>query len=251
MPSNAELAARITAALQLSLNPIAITFGDDELPAAPRFTETVPAGCSFWEHGMTQTFATVTDDHALCSIGIHTHNLSDAPATQPRELQDTLAAMIGLDYVREAEIQALPTMPRQHRHVLYGPLAEHPVTPDVVLVFANARQGLVITEAVHRVDAAMPLALGRPACALVPQVVTAGKAAMSLGCCGARAYLQTLADDIALWGFPGAKLDLYATTLDVMVRANETLTTFHQLRAQDVAAGERPGVRDSLARLSS
>ena len=34
-------------------------------------------------------------------------------------------------------------------------------------------------------------AMGRPACAVVPQAINSGQAALSLGCCGARAYLDS------------------------------------------------------------
>lgn len=251
MKDYSELAARLTAALRLSYDPVALSFHDEAPADVERFAATVPAGCSFWEQGTQKTFVTTTNDHALCAIGVHTHNLSDAPATQPQELQDALGAMMGLDYVREAEVQALPVMPRQHRHVIYGPLAEHPVGADVVLLFCNGRQGLVLTEALHRVDGAPIPAMGRPACALVPQVILQAKAAASLGCCGARAYLPALSDDITLWGLPGEKLSDYVAEVETLAKANDVLTTFHERRRNDIAAGGRPSVRESLDRLQS
>ena len=81
----------------------------------------------------SRTFATAARDHALCAIGIHTHNLSGAAASQPDELHASLKAMMGLDYVREEEIPAIPVMPRPRAHALYGPLADFPVQPEVVL----------------------------------------------------------------------------------------------------------------------
>jgi uncharacterized protein (DUF169 family) len=252
MSTNADLATRLGGALSLAHAPVALSFHDSAPPGVASFSGTVPAGCAFWERGMSATFATATADHLLCSIGVHTHNLAGAPESQARELADTLAAMTGLDYVREAEVKAIPTMPKQHRHVVYGPLAEHPVAPDVVLLFANARQALVLSEAVQRVDGGTPPAMGRPACALIPQVVTGGAGGMSLGCCGARVYLgRTLTDDVALWGLPGAKLALYAKAIETLAKANTTLTVFHERRAQDVEQGARPAVRESLARLTA
>jgi len=93
--------------------------------------------------------------------------------------------------------------------------------------------------------------MGRPACAVIPQVVNHGYAAMSLGCCGARAYLDALTDDVALWALPGSKLDQYCEQILVLARANKTLTAFHKRRREDVEAGKRPTVRESLERLSS
>jgi uncharacterized protein (DUF169 family) len=93
--------------------------------------------------------------------------------------------------------------------------------------------------------------MGRPACAVVPQVLNTGRAAMSLGCCGARAYLDLLSENIAMWAFPGEKLEQYCTEVDALARANETLSAFHAQRKEDVRAGARPTVRQSLDRLSS
>lgn len=39
---------------------------------------------------------------------------------------------------------------------MYGPLAEFPIEPRVVLIFADALQGLVLSEAVARVDKSLP-----------------------------------------------------------------------------------------------
>jgi hypothetical protein len=72
---------------------------------------------------------------------------------------------------------------------------------------------------------------------------------MSLGCCGARAYLEGLSDDIALWALPGNKLKLYADRIVKLASANQVLTQFHQLRRQEVEAGASPTYGESLAHL--
>ena len=242
-------ADRLTEALDLSLPPIAIAFPDAVPEGVPEFEGTVPAGCVFWQEAAARTFATTAGHHALCSIGIHTHNLSGAPASQPEELGAALEAMIGLDYVREEEVAAIPVLGRQAKHAVYGPLREFPLDPEVVLLFVDARQGLVLSEAVERVDGGVAPAMGRPACAAVPHAINRGTSAMSLGCCGARAYLDALSDDVALWALPGSGLDAYCEQIAVLAGANRILATFHERRRQDVESGERPTVRESLARL--
>ncbi|HEX2387255.1 MAG TPA: DUF169 domain-containing protein, partial [Candidatus Binatia bacterium] len=172
------------------------------------------------------------------------------PATES-ELKDAVQAMTGLDYVRAEEVAALPVARHQARHVVYAPLADCPTAPEVVLLFADARQGLVVSEAVARVDNNAAPALGRPACAVIPQVLNSGAAALSLGCCGARAYLDALSDDVALWALPAAKLEDYCKEIRTLASANKTLTAFHARRREDVEAGQRPTVRESLERMSS
>ena len=248
--NRAQQAKQLTASLDLSLPPIAVAFRDAVPDGVPEFDGSVPAGCVFWQEAARRTFATSAGHHALCSIGIHTLNLSQAPASQPDELQSALEAMMGLDYVRAEEVAAIPVVQREVRHAIYGPLADFPTDPDVLLLFANSRQGLVLSEALGRVDGGVPPAMGRPACAAVPQALNHDRATMSLGCCGARAYLDALSDDVAMWALPGSRLDRYCEQIAGFARANKTLAMFHERRRADVESGGRPTVQESLQRLS-
>ena len=173
-------ADQLMSSLDLSLQPIAVAFCDVVPDEVPDFDGVAPAGCVFWQEAATHTFATSAKDHGLCPIGIHTHNMSEAPASQQDELQASLQTMTGLDYIREEEVAAIPVMQREVKHALYGPLANFRVYPEVILLFAHAQQGLILSETVERVDGGVPPAMGRPACAVVPQVLNHGHAAMSL-----------------------------------------------------------------------
>ena len=240
----------LEASLELFLPPVAVSFVDALPDGIAQYEGSVPAGCVFWQEAARRTFATSATHHALCSIGIHTLNLAQAPASQPGELQAALEAMTGLDYVREEEVAAIPVLQRGVNHAVFGPLSDFPMEPGVVLLFANARQGLVLSEAIARVDGGVPPAMGRPACAALPQAFNHGIAAMSLGCCGARAYLDALSDDTALWALPGTRLDRYCEQITIFANANRTLAMFHERRRADVEAGMRPTVQESLQRLA-
>jgi uncharacterized protein (DUF169 family) len=250
MPDYQKLANDLMSSLNLSLPPIAVSFCTVAPPNIPAYDGVVPAGCVFWQEAATRTFVTSTKDHELCAIGVYTHNMQRSKP-HDAELQEALQAMSGLDYVRSEEVAAIPILRREVKHVIYGPLAKFQADPEVVLLFTHSQQGLILSEAIARVDKGAPPAMGRPACAVIPQVVNHGSAAVSLGCCGARAYLDAMTDDVALWALPGSKLDQYCEQILVLARANKTLTAFHRHRRQDVEAGKRPTVRESLARLSS
>lgn len=250
MSSFTSQAEQLAESLQLSLPPVAVAFADDLPAGIPSYEDVAPAGCYFWQEALQKVFSTSAKDHELCAIGVHTHNLEGASAAQQAELMTALEAMQGLDYVREEEVAAIPVMPQPVRHTVYGPLADFPIDADVVLLFAHAQQSLILTEAAARVDEGVPPAMGRPACAVVPQVRNGGRAAMSLGCCGARAYLDALSDDIALWALPGEKLEAYCKEIDGLTKSNGILTVFHERRREDVAAGKRPSVQESLERLA-
>jgi uncharacterized protein (DUF169 family) len=243
------LSSRLTAALDLAQVPIAVSLTEAPPAGVPRFEGSAPGGCSFWERAARGPLATVTRDHELCSIGVHTHRLRAPSPTQDRELARALEVMASLDYVDDEAIASLPVLDRAPGCVVYAPLAEAPLPPDVVLIFAHARQSLVVVEATHKVDGAAAPALGRPACAVIPQAVKTGRAALSLGCCGARAYLDGMTDGVALWALPGAKLAAYVAAIEAFARANDTLGAFHRIRRAEVEAGGRPSVDDSLRRL--
>ena len=93
--------------------------------------------------------------------------------------------------------------------------------------------------------------MGRPACAVIPQARNTGRSALSLGCCGARAYLDVLSENIALYAIPGATLDAFAERITALSKANGILTKFHQIRRKDIEAGNVPTIKESLVALQS
>jgi uncharacterized protein (DUF169 family) len=162
---------------------------------------------------------------------------------------DTLKVFGELSYVRAEDIATIPVLQSEPQHILYSPLADSPMPPNVVILFVNPDQTLILSEATQQLENQNPPAMGRPACAVIPQVVNTGRAALSLGCCGARAYLDVLTDSVAIFAIPGAKLEAYAERIAALASANAVLSRFHQIRRRDVGAGETPTIKDSLAAL--
>jgi len=245
----ATLARTLTDALRLTQPPVAIAFADQVPPGVMTYSGQSPAGCRFWQEAASRVFATVPRDHALCSIGVYTHHL-ESTGSVDSDLQDALKVFGDLGYVRPADMPFIPVLERQPKVVVYGPLASMPVSPDVVLLFVKADQTLILSEASQQLENGLPPALGRPACAIVPQAFNTGRTALSLGCCGARAYLDVLTPDVALYAIPGRKLEAFTERVAALANANAVLTRFHSLRRQQVEAGERPAVRETLAAMS-
>jgi uncharacterized protein (DUF169 family) len=231
----------------VSLPPIAVAFADDVPAGVAAYAGHAPAGCAFWQEAARGAFVTSASDHALCAIGMHTHNLPRT-AAQDAELGAALGVFAELGYVRAEDVPRIPVLKTRPKHVVYAPLAETPLPPDVVLLFVRPSQMLILAEAAEGVDGALSPAMGRPACAVVPQARDGGGAALSLGCCGARAYIDALADDTALYALPGARLEAYVARIVELAKANQVLGRFHQIRRKDVAAGGSPSVAESLAR---
>ena len=243
--SFASLSMSLTQALGLAQPPIAISFTDEVPPGIGAPSARVAAGCRFWQDASNATLATSAEDHSGCAIGVYTHNLRPSP-TQQADLMDALKVFGDLGYVRPEDLPLIPALASRPKHVVYAPLSESPLPADVVLLFVNSNQALVLSEASQQVEGGNPPAMGRPACAVIPQVVNTGRAALSLGCCGARAYLDVLTDDVALFALPGARIEAYVERILALAHANSVLTRFHGLRRQEIGAGASPTFRQSL-----
>jgi uncharacterized protein (DUF169 family) len=181
-----NLANELTRALGLQHAPLAITFTNDAPPDTPFFegdvpapsgdgrTGKVPAGCVFWIKAADKTFTTVPTDHFNCSVGSVTHGL--------KKLGDVLAnedvqGILEAEWVTPEEAMQLPVVANPHDYVVYGPLADTPVDPDVVLLRINAFQGMVMLDAFNGMDI-----VGKPQCHIIPLAKEQNKIAMSTGC---------------------------------------------------------------------
>ncbi|THI82957.1 MAG: hypothetical protein CAF41_015545 [Nitrospira sp. CG24A] len=245
-----DLARTLTTALQLTVPPVAMAFVDSVPAGVSTFDGQVPAGCRLWQEATSHVFATVARDHEMCSIGVYTHNLERSAGVQT-DLQDTLKVLGDLTYVRPEDMPFIPVLKREAKVVLYGPLESIPVAPDVVLLFVKSDQALILSEASQQLEQGVPPALGRPACAVIPQAINTGRTALSLGCCGARAYLDLLTPDMALYAIPAATLVAFTARVEALAKANYILTKFHAIRRRESEAGNHPTVKESLSALSA
>src|SRR5207249_4271879 len=230
MNDYSSLAKTLSESLKLRVPPVAVCFTDKPPERVPASTQPAAAGCVFWERGAQNAFVTSPADHSNCVVGMYTHHMPLATAAQQENLNDCLKVFGDLGYVRPEDLANIPVLKEEAKYVTYAPLATTPVPPAAVLLFANSRQSLAITEAVQQVQPSVPPAL-------------------SLGCCGARAYLNVMTDDFALWALPAARIADYAARIQVLAKANQILTQFHQLRRADVEAGKSPSIKESLSRL--
>lgn len=248
MPSRSEISAALVEHLALSQPPIAVCFTESVPPGLTMWSGHSPAGCRFWQEAASRVFATAPADHNLCSIGQYTHNLEMSPASGA-DLSTALKVFGDLTYVRAEDVAAIPVLASRPQFVIYGPLAEMPAAPDVVLLFVRAGQTLILSEASQQLENGLPPAMGRPACAVIPQARNTGRSALSLGCCGARAYLDILPPDVALYAIPGAAIEAFTERIAALAKANRILTRFHQIRRQQVESGAVPTIEESLAAL--
>ncbi len=180
------LAAALTSALHPTAPPVAITFdveppagvedhgGPMPAPLPDGRTGRVPAGCVFWMDAVDRTFSTTKADHGNCSVGSLTHGFATLDEVAGN---DDVAALLGAGWVSMEDVPRIPVVTERPGAVTYGPLAETPVDPDVVLVRLTAKSLMVLSDAVPglRVE-------GKPQCHIVAVAKEQGEVAASVGC---------------------------------------------------------------------
>jgi uncharacterized protein (DUF169 family) len=228
--SHAEHARRLIDILGLRLPPIAIAFVAEPPAGVAHLDRAVPSGCTFWKLAAEgATFYTDPGDHYGCPVGAHTHGLPLAPE-QSAKLGEMIQIMVGLEYLAESEVPAIPTLAGGFQHAVYSPLGDAPLPPDVVILRGTARQMMLAAEAARSagIEGAHPVR-ERPTCAVVPEVLSSGRGQPSFACIGNRVYTG-LADGEIYFAVPGAKLHAFCDRLAVVAAANQKLEAFHQAR---------------------
>jgi uncharacterized protein (DUF169 family) len=220
--------------LNLQRRPIAVTFRESPPMGVPKFTGTEPSGCSFWRIAAGgRTFYTVPNDHYNCPIGSYTHHVP-LPQDRAQELDQTLAFMAGIGYIRMEEVPGIPRLPQPPGVVIYAPLGDTPVEPDVVVFSGLPGRVMLLQEAALRagIGAQVPL-LGRPTCMALPAALASGVVA-SMGCIGNRVYTDIGEDELYV-AVPGRDLGRITEEVRTIAVANAKLSEYHRERRQALA----------------
>jgi len=233
MTDYAQLERQLTDVLQLSRRPVAIAFRETPPDGVLPLSGSQPSGCSFWRLASGgQTFYTVPSDHHNCPIGSYTHNIA-LPPEREAELNGTLGLMVDIGYIKMEEVPGVPRLPKTPPVTVYAPLAQMPVTPDVVLVAGTPARLMLLHEAATRAAKQVLPLLGRPTCMAIPAALSGGVAS-SLGCIGNRVYTG-IADDQFYTVVSGTDLDAISRELDTIVSANAQLAEYHRGRRATLA----------------
>jgi uncharacterized protein (DUF169 family) len=225
---------RLTEALGLQRRPVAVAFRPAPPAGLPKFSGTEPSGCSFWRLAAAErAFYTVPADHHNCPIGSYTHNIP-LPPDRAAELPQTLTLMTELGYLKMDEVPGIPRLAETPGVVIYAPLAESPVDPDVVLVAGRPGRVMLLQEAALRAGIATPAPLlGRPTCMALPASITHGVIA-SAGCVGNRIYTGLGEDELYVM-VPGKDVARVAAEAKTIASANLKLSDYHRERRRALA----------------
>ena len=181
-----SLAGELNSLLGLQTPPLAITFSNAAPEGVGRFeshvpkpladgrTGRVPAGCVFWMEAAHKTFTTEPEDHGNCSVGSLTHGLKSIEEVAGNS---DVAAILESGWVTLDVVPLIPVVKEKYKNIIYGPLADTPVNPDVVFLRINARQAMILSDAVPGLKFE-----GKPQCHIIPMAKEHNAVAVSVGC---------------------------------------------------------------------
>jgi uncharacterized protein (DUF169 family) len=229
------LETRFVSAAKLERRPVAVAYLERAPDGVKQFEGSEPSGCSFWRLAADgRTFYTVPEDHFNCAVGAYTHNIALSPERE-QETGITLKMMFDLGYVKPEEVLQIPRLAKTPAVVVYSPLGEAPVAPDVVLFACQPRSAMLLNEAANRAGVASGApALGRPTCMALPASLLQHGAIFSLGCIGNRVYTG-LSEDQMYFVVRGQDLQAIAGALEVVNSANAALSDYAMGRRQKLS----------------
>jgi uncharacterized protein (DUF169 family) len=132
------------------------------------------------------------------------------------------------------EVSGMARLPETPGVVVYAPLGDAPVDPDVVLVAGRPGRVMLLQEAALRAGIAAPAPLlGRPTCMGLPAALAQGVVATT-GCVGNRVYTDLGEDELYVM-VPGKDVARVAAEAQTIASANLKLAEYHQGRRRALA----------------
>jgi uncharacterized protein (DUF169 family) len=226
-----QLSARLVDLLGLEHPPVTLAFTDKPPAEIAAATKAMPSACSFWREAEHGVFFASAEQHFNCPVGAMVMGFG-LPAEVSEQLGGLVKSMCGQQYLSPDEPAKIPAVPRQSAGIIYGPLAEFPVEPDVILVWLTPQQGMIFTEAAggaNWADTLMQVS-GRPGCAALPLALDRGQAGLSLGCAGMRTFTG-IGDDRLLGVIPGGQAEDFAVALESTITANQAMGAYYREQA--------------------
>lgn len=226
--NNQDLSRALQTTLGLKTAPVALSRAERAPKGVPSFSGSVPSACAFWKLAERDRFFASADAHENCPVGVYTLGL---PLTEgvKSNLQTFLGKMCEHAYVAEEEVAKIPRMEGAPSGYVYGPLAQFEERPEIVLAWVNARQAMVLEEAIGSVAWGSPAtrSLGRPACAALPEAAKTNGTALSFGCSGMRTFTE-VGDELHLVAIPREALDAVAEGLQKADQSNQAMLEFYR-----------------------
>ncbi|MDQ3849745.1 MAG: DUF169 domain-containing protein [Actinomycetota bacterium] len=224
-----ETADRIAALLELELAPVALGFVDEPPAGVETTAAAVPSACAFWRQAERGVFYAPAQAHFNCPIGAMVMGFDLSEPAQA-DLSAAVDMMCEVAYIGADEPANIPTVKEGKGGIVYGPLRDFPLEPDVAIVWVGPQQAMLVSEAsgtTSWMERASRTVFGRPACASLPSALDAGRPVLSLGCTGMRTFTEILPDRL-LGVIPGRQLEDFARSLEATVEANRRMRSYYE-----------------------
>ncbi len=225
---NTKIDHEITSAFGLDIPPIAMAFVDDQPQGVETIEEEVPSFCTFWRMAEKKAFYAPANKHYNCPIGAMVLGFE-----MPKEVQEQLGGLVKkmceCSYLSEDEPANIPTLTEKKVGVVYGPLKDFPVEPQLILMWLKPSQAMIYNKVLGccKWSGSMDsMALGRPACAVIPTTLNKSPFGMSLGCTGMRTFTE-VSDDHILATLNCKEIDSFLTSLQTTLSANKEMKEFY------------------------
>jgi uncharacterized protein (DUF169 family) len=224
---HATAAQRLSTLLSLQNPPIALAFTDQAPEGIAQASKPVPSACTFWRQAEQGTFYAAAAQHFNCPVGSMVMGF-ELPEPVGEQLGGLVQSMCDARYLSMDEAAKIPTVGRRSAGIVYGPLHEFPLDPDLVVLWVNVAQAMLYSEAAGRAAwTGTPMHVtGRPGCAALPRALHSNDPGMSLGCAGMRTFTE-IGDDMNLAAIPGPVLDGFLDALAVTVESNSAMRSFY------------------------
>src|SRR5215469_8904335 len=146
---HASTAQRLSALLSLQHPPVALAFADQQPEGIAQASTPVPSACTFWRQAEQGTFYAAAAQHFNCPVGSMVMGF-DLPPAVSEQLGGLVQSMCDARYLSMDEAAKIPAVERRNSGIIYGPLHEFPLDPDLVLLWVNAAQAMLYSEAAGR-----------------------------------------------------------------------------------------------------
>ena len=130
---NAKIGQEISSAFGLDIPPVAMSLVEEQPQGIEVMEEEVPSFCTFWRMAEKKPFYAPANKHYNCPIGSMVLGFE-----MPKEVQEQLGGMVKkmceCSYLSEDEPANIPTITEKKAGVVYGPLKDFPVEPQLILM---------------------------------------------------------------------------------------------------------------------
>lgn len=223
-----DVANGIASMLQLETPPVALAFVEAPPAGVRSFDDAVPSACTLWRRAETEVFYAGAAAHLNCLVGAMVLGF-ELEEGQRQELMGLVGTMCGCNYLSPDEAGRIPSVKTKKSGIVYGPLQDFPIEPDLILMWLTPRQAMLYSEATGTstwTEALPTSALGRPACSALPTALEQERSTLSLGCMGMRTFTEVSGDRM-LAVLPGKQARELLDRLGTAVAANDAMQSFY------------------------